>query len=108
MYEASSEHRKDTVPATSSGSPIRRTAIVAATPALKSSNETPMRSAVAAVIAVAMKPQIFYSIPASLGTSFTKMELAKFDLVLRYAYEGRVRELINTPSRAWEPFAARA
>src|SRR5215813_11345899 len=56
MYDAPSLTRNDTTFAMSSGTPIRRMGTVSATASRNLSTVTPRRSAVASVIAVAMKP----------------------------------------------------
>jgi len=60
-------------------------------------------------IAEAMKPRIFYSIPASLGAEpeiiVTPEMLSAYDHVLRTVYESSIRELFTQPSKA-ELFAA--
>src|SRR5450759_2450536 len=55
-HDASSRAKNDTVAAMSSGCPTRATGISFAAAALKSSNGTPMRLAVLAVISVSMRP----------------------------------------------------
>lgn len=69
--------RNETVCAMSSGVPTRCTGICCAAPFLKSSNGMPRRSAVAAVMSVAMKPgaialAVTLNLPSSIARVLVK------------------------------------